>query len=226
MSFFDAIVRNSLSDIGIHSSELHDFASLTSSENISSPATLPISYTYHLAVYQPEPMAPDSHSQQPIYAPEFLNPPKPHGATFPSPHSHGYSPLNPPAAVWPSAQPTPHTKQARLNTNSPRTISRPSKRKARDNTRQQTKKPKTHVPPKNVSDEDFRTSETQQLDMPQAVGIMNAQIPLSNIERWRLRGWAWPQALMPEPVQQRHSGHFNDDIVAESPTGTTFLEQM
>jgi hypothetical protein len=170
-------------------------------------------------------MAPSPHAPQLQDAVGFVNPVKSHITTFLLQSSYNQSSTNPTTAISPPAQPqvAPHTKHPRAHAKSPHTITKPSKRKAKDDARPKTKKQKKHAQSKKISDEDFRTSETQQLDMPQAIGTMNAQTPLTNVERWRLRGWTWPEALMNEKVEQRFGGNLDDYVEAESPTGTMFL---
>jgi hypothetical protein len=66
----------------------------------------------------------------------------------------------------------------------------------------------------NVSDESFRTAHTQQVGMCQPVAIPNAPTPLNNVERWRLRGWRWPEAVVMSSYDR------NEEKM--SPTRTSF----
>jgi len=65
-----------------------------------------------------------------------------------------------------------------------------------------------------ISDESFRTTQTQQFGLPQPIGITTGQIPLKSVERWRLWGWRWPESAM------RLQGRKIEE--AESPMGTSF----
>ncbi|KAF2825533.1 hypothetical protein CC86DRAFT_383400 [Ophiobolus disseminans] len=78
-----------------------------------------------------------------------------------------------------------------------------------------TKKQKIKPDEERISDESFRTAQTQQLGLAQPIGISMGQIPLNNVERWRLRGWRWPEAVV--------RSCWNMPEEAESPRGTTFL---
>jgi hypothetical protein len=92
-----------------------------------------------------------------------------------------------------------------------------SKRKANEEIQSKNKAKKQMKASHQVTDEDFRTSETQQIGMVQPLGITAGQIPLSNVERWRLRGWRWQEAMMKMEMEvAQHAG-------AESPTGTKTL---
>ena len=74
-----------------------------------------------------------------------------------------------------------------------------------------TKKQKLSSEDQRISDESFRTAQTPHFGVIQPIGILAGQIPLSNVERWRLRGWRWPEAMM------RWGG--DECVEVESPMG-------
>jgi hypothetical protein len=90
------------------------------------------------------------------------------------------------------------------------------KRKAGEKTKAKNKKQKTQTQAKQVTDEDFRTAETQHYGMVQPIGITMSQIPLRNVEIWRMRGWRWQEAFK-RTESEKHSAE------AKSPMGSNFL---
>jgi hypothetical protein len=88
-----------------------------------------------------------------------------------------------------------------------------NKRKSNEQHRTCTKKCK-QVDAKLVSDEDFRILQTDQFIMPQPIGTTCAQIPLTIIERWRMRKWDWQNILAATPREVL--------CEVESPMGTRF----
>jgi hypothetical protein len=92
------------------------------------------------------------------------------------------------------------------------------KRKAKEELQPEKQAKKQTKETHQVTDEDFRTSETQQIGMVQPLGLTAGQIPLSNVERWRLRGWRWQEAVLKMEMEfAQHTG-------AESPIGTKTTE--
>jgi hypothetical protein len=145
----------------------------------------------------------------------FVNHLKSHSTTFSLQTSYNHSSQTPPASGWRPAQPyaTKHTNNTRPNLK-PSNSNKSLKRTAGDINRAKNKKQKTRAQPKQVTDEDFRTADTQQLHAVQPIRLSPNQIPLTNVERWRLRGWTWQEAFMTMKTGQRE---------AESPTGTSLL---
>lgn len=62
-----------------------------------------------------------------------------------------------------------------------------------------------------ISDESFRTAETQQVGQIQPIGVPKAAIPLGYAEKSRLMNWNRPEA------------HDHQIEEPESPRGTTWI---
>jgi hypothetical protein len=138
----------------------------------------------------------DHSSRDQALKPQYLKP------TTPEPswqHNNYYAPWQP------STQPqvNPHKPSDTV-----------AKRKINHNVPEQpfSKKRKT-VRAQEISDESFRTAQTPHFGAVQPIGIKTGEIPLSNVERWRLRGWRWQEAVF------RLDKAEAADV--ESPTGTT-----
>ncbi|KAF2025069.1 hypothetical protein EK21DRAFT_117136 [Setomelanomma holmii] len=80
------------------------------------------------------------------------------------------------------------------------------------------KKPKVTTQEQKINDELFRTAQTPNFGGIQPVGTKTGQIPLSNVERWRLRGWRWEEAVF-----GMHDVDSGDTV---SPKGTRFVSKL
>ncbi|CAA9966016.1 hypothetical protein CFE70_009409 [Pyrenophora teres f. teres 0-1] len=67
-----------------------------------------------------------------------------------------------------------------------------------------------------VSTKDFRAPSDW--GMKQPIGITQAEIPLTNAQAFRLRGWFWRRGPKDAPVK----GGEDDSMRCESPRGTRF----
>jgi hypothetical protein len=138
----------------------------------------------------------DDSSRGQALKPQYLKPIAP-GQSWP--HSTNYAPWQPSTQAQSSLRkPSDTVSKRKINHNVPGQLFNKKQKAAHE---------------QNISDESFRTAQTPHFGAVQPMGIKTGDIPLSNVERWRLRGWRWQEAIFrldkTEPAD------------VESPTGTT-----
>lgn len=94
---------------------------------------------------------------------------------------------------------------------------RKTKRKARLEAYASTKKQKVEAEAPDAAGSRWNKTEGFQPTALQPIFSATAR-PLTNVERWRLRGWTWPETMF--RVDDK------DDVRLESPKGTTFPSHL